>query len=89
MSYYLEPDSHIGDKVSVVSNYTTKKELKDATGVGTSNLTAKRDFPASKAEVDKLDINQLVDVPTGLTNLKTKADDLYVDKLKTVPVLWI
>ena len=30
MSYYLEPDSHIRDKVKVVldfSNYVTKKEL--------------------------------------------------------------
>ena len=39
-----------------------------------------------KAEVDKLDINKLVNVPTGLNNLKTKVDDLDVGKLKTVPV---
>ena len=31
-------------------------------------------------------INELVNVPTGLCNLKTKIDDLGVDKLKTVPV---
>ena len=39
-----------------------------------------------KAEVDKLDINKLVNVPTSLNNLKTKLDDLDVGKLKTVPV---
>ena len=39
-----------------------------------------------KAEVDKLDINKLVNVPTSLNNLKAKVDDLDVDKLKTVPV---
>ena len=39
-----------------------------------------------KAEVDKLDINKLVNVPTSLNNLKTKVDDLDVGKLKTVPV---
>ena len=39
-----------------------------------------------KAEVDKLDINKLVNVPTSLNNLKTKVDDLDVAKLKTVPV---
>ena len=39
-----------------------------------------------KAEVDKLDINQLVNVPTSLNNLKTKEDDLDACKLKTVPV---
>ena len=39
-----------------------------------------------KAEVDKLDINKLVHVPTSLNYLKTKVDDLDVGKLKTVPV---
>ena len=37
------------------------------------------------AEVDKLDINKLPDVPTDLNNKKTKVDDLDVGKLKTVP----
>ena len=40
-----------------------------------------------KAEVDKLDINKLVNVRTSLNNLKTKVDDLDVGKLKTVPVV--
>ena len=39
-----------------------------------------------KAKVDKLDINKLVNVPTGLINLKTKVNDLNVGKLKTVLV---
>ena len=39
-----------------------------------------------KAEVDKLDINKLVNVPISLNNLKTKVDDLDVGKWKTVPV---
>ena len=39
-----------------------------------------------KAEVDKLDINKLVNVKTSLNNLKTKVDDLDVGKLKTVPI---
>ena len=45
MSYYPESDSHIRDKVKVVlklSNYATKKELKHATGVDTSDLPAKK-----------------------------------------------
>ena len=69
-----------------LSNYATKQELNDATGVDTFNLAAKRDFVALKAEVNKLDINKLVNVPTGLNNLETKIDDLDVDKLKTVLV---
>ena len=39
-----------------------------------------------KVEVDKLDINKLVNVPTSVNNLKTKVDDLDVGKLKTAPV---
>ena len=39
-----------------------------------------------KAEVNKLDIKVLFNVPTGLNNLKTKVDDLDVGILKTVPV---
>ena len=36
-------------------------------------------------EVDKLDINELVNVSTDLNNIKTKVDDLDDDKLKTIP----
>ena len=39
-----------------------------------------------KAEVDKLDINRLVNVSTSSNNLKTKVDDLDVVKLKSDPV---
>ena len=80
MSYYPEPDSQVRDKVMRL------KKLNDATGVDTSNLTAKRDFIAMKAEVGKLDINKLVIALTSLKNLKTKVDDLDVLKLETVPV---
>ena len=87
MSYYPEPDSHITGKVKVLldlSNYATKKELEHATGIDTSDLTAKKYLVALKAYVDKLDINK-TNVPTSLNNLKIKVDDLDVGKLKTVP----
>ena len=89
MSYYPEPDSHIRDKVKVVldlSNYGTKKELEHAAGIDRFNLAAKKDFIALRAEFDKPDINKLTNVPTSLNNLKTKADDIVVGNLKTVPV---
>ena len=47
----------------------------------TSNLVGKSNFFALKAEVDKLDINEFVDVPIGLNNVKTKVDELIVAKL--------
>ena len=39
-----------------------------------------------KAEVVKLDINKLTNVPTSLNSFKTKVDDLDVGKLKAAPV---
>ena len=39
-----------------------------------------------KAEVDKKDINKLVNVPTSLNNSKRRVDALNFGKLKTVPV---
>ena len=69
-----------------MSNYATKKELDHHTEVDTSELVAKKDFIALEAEVNKLHISKLVNVPTSLNNLKTKVDDLDVGKLKTVPI---
>ena len=45
MSYYTEPDSHIGDNVKVVlnlSNYAIKKEIDYGTGIHTFDLAAKK-----------------------------------------------
>ena len=89
MSYYPEPVIHITYKVKVVldlSNYALKKELDYATGVDTSDLAGKKNFIALKAEVGKLDINKLANVPTSLNDFKTKVHDLGFGKLKTVPV---
>ena len=59
MSCYPEPDRHIRNKIKVeldLSNYAAKKELDHATGLDTSDVAAKKDFVALKAEVDKVDI---------------------------------
>ena len=87
--YYPETDSHTNDKIKVVldlSNYATENELDHATGIVTSDLAAKKDFIALKVEVDKLDINKLVNVSTSLDNSKTKVGNLNVGNLKTLPV---
>ena len=69
-----------------MSNFATKKELDHATGVNKSDLAAAQDLIDLKDEVEKIDINELVNVLTSLNNLKAKVDDLDVGKLKTVPV---
>ena len=80
MSCYLEPGSHIRDKVKVVL------DLSNYTGVDTSDLTAKKDFIGLKREIDKVYINKLTNVATSLNNLKTKVDDVDVGKLKALPI---
>ena len=84
MSHYREPDGYIRDKIKVVldlSNYATRKESVHATGVDISDLAVKKDFVALKDEVDKIDIDKLVNVPKGLKILKIREDDV-VGKLK-------
>ena len=39
-----------------------------------------------KSDVERLDIDQLKNVPTNISNLKSKIDKLNVDKLIPVPV---
>ena len=68
-----------------MSNYP-KKESEHATGIDTFDLTVKKDFIAFKAKVEKLDIINLINVPTSFNSLKTKVNNLDVAKLKTVSI---
>ena len=47
-----------------LSNYATKTDLKNATGVDTSKFAKRVDLANLKFSVDKLDIDQLKNVPT-------------------------
>ena len=69
-----------------LSNYVTKADFKNETGVDTSKFAKKVDLGNLKSEVDKLDIDKLEKVSTGLNNLKSKVDKLDFDKLVPVPV---
>ena len=69
-----------------LSNYATKADLKNATGVDTSKFAKKVDLANLKSDVDKLDIDELKNIPSGLSNLKSKVDKLDIAKLETTPV---
>ena len=87
--YFPKPYEPFGGDINVkvdLSNYATKSDLKNATGIDTSKLAAKSDLVSLKAEVDKLDIDKLKSVPTNLSNLKSKVDKLDIGKLETTPV---
>ena len=68
-----------------MSNYDTKKNYNLVQALIRLIHLRKRDFIALKAEVYKLNINKVTNIPTSLNNLETKVDDLNVDKLQTVP----
>ena len=87
--YFPEPKS-LGGRVKVeldLSNYATKTDLKNATGVDMSKFAKKFDLANLKSNVDKLDIDKLKNVPTNLSNLKSKVDKLDVDKLVPAPLI--
>ena len=78
MYYYPKADSHIKEKLKVVldlSNYATKKELELKVlnkGIDTSDLFAEKYFIALKVEVDRPDVNKLVNVLNSLKNSTLK-----------------
>ena len=86
--YFPEPESFRGRvKIELdLSNYATKTDLKNATGVDTSSVAKKVDLANLKSNVDKLDIDKLINIPTNLSYLKSKVDKLDVDDLVPVPV---
>ena len=91
MSEYF-PEPKFFGKVKVesdLSNYTTKADLKNETGIDALSFAKRVDLANIKSNVDKLDIDKLKNVPTNLNNLKNKVDTLDVkdvDELIPVPV---
>ena len=63
-----------------LSSYATKSDLKNATGVDTSNLGTRSDLAKLKAEVDKLDVDKLKTVPTDLGKPSNAVDNDVVKK---------
>ena len=89
MSEYFPELKSLGGKVKVeldLSNYTTKADLKNATGIDTSSFPKKVDLASLKSDLDKVDTNESKNLPTNLSNLKSKVGKLDVDKLVPVPV---
>ena len=71
MSWYFHKlHEPFGGDISVkldLSNYVTEADLKWATWVDTSNLAAKSNLARLKAEVDKIDIYKLKNIPLDLS----------------------
>ena len=77
MSQYLPKpfNSHFNDSIKVkidLSNDATKGDIKNILRVDTSSFALKANLANLKTEVDKLDFDKLVPVPTDLMVLLKK-----------------
>ena len=82
--YFSKPYEPFEGDINVkvdLSNYATKADLKNATGVDTSKFAKTFDLVSLKSIADKLDIDKLQNVPTNLSNLKSNVNKLDIDKL--------
>ena len=59
--YFPKPYDPFGGDINVkvdLSNYATKADLKNATGIDTSKLAAKSRLASLKAEIDQTDVDK-------------------------------
>ena len=81
--FYPKPYKSFGRNIKVkvdLSNYATKADIKNISHVDTSSFALKANLPDLKTEVDKLDINKLVPVPTDLSKASNVVKNDVVKK---------
>ena len=80
--YFPKPPSDYKNiKVKIdLTNYATKKDIKDIAHVDTSNFALKANLANLKTEVDKLGIEKLVHVPLDLSKLSNVVKNDVVKK---------
>ena len=82
--FFPEPYEPFGGDINVtvdLSNYATKTDLKNVTHVDTSSFALKTNLANLKTEVDKLDIDKLVPVPTDLSKLSNVVKNMLLKKM--------
>ena len=84
MSHYF-PKTYepFGGDINVkgdLSNYATKADIKNISHVDTSSFALKTNLSNLKTEVDKLDIDILVPVPTDLSKLSNVVENDVIKK---------
>ena len=65
-----------------LSNYASKTDLKNATGIDTSNLALKSNLASLKTEVDKIDVDKLITDPIDLSKLSNVVNNDVVKKIE-------
>ena len=83
MSQFLPPYNNSGENIKVeldLSNYTTKKDIKDITHVDTGSYALKTNLAVLKTVVDKIDTDKLKTVPDDLAKLSNIVKNDVVKK---------
>ena len=83
MSKYFPPYNNSSENIKVeldLSNYGTKKDIKDITYVDASGFASKTNLAALKTEVDKIDTDKLKTVPDDLAKLSNVVKNNVVKK---------
>ena len=81
--YFPKPYEPFGGDINVkvdLSNYAAKADIKNISHVDTSSFALKTNLANLKTEVDKLDIDKLVPVPTDLSKLSNVVKNDVVKK---------
>ena len=81
--YFPKPLRSYRENINVkvdLSNYATKADIKNITHVDTTNFALKTNLANLKTEVDKLDMNKLVPLPTDLSKLSNVVKNDVIKK---------
>ena len=82
--YFPKSFRSFGRNINVkvdLSNYATKTDIKNISHVDTSSFALKTNLANLKTEVDKLDIDKLVPVPTDLSKLSNVVKNMLLKKM--------
>ena len=81
--YFPKPYEAFSGDINVkvdLSNYGTKADIKSISHIDTSSFAIKTNLANLKTEVDKLDIDKLVPVPTDLSKLSNVVKNNVIKK---------
>ena len=81
--HFPKPYEPFGRNVNVkvdLSNYATKRDIKNILHIDTSGFALKLNLASLKTEVDKLDIDKLMPVPVDLNKLSDVVKNDVVKK---------
>ena len=78
--YFPKPYKPFSNVKVDLSNYATKADTKNILHVDTSSFVLKTNLANLKTEVDKLDIDKLVPVPTDLSKLSNVVKNDVIKK---------